>query len=294
MVKLLQPGWHERRERAGDISLNLVEAGPKTGPAVFLLHGFPEFWWAWRHQIGPLAAAGFRVIAPDLRGYNKSDAPLDVSMYRRDRLAADIIALADALGIDRFDLVGHDWGGGVAWHVVAAHGERIRRLLIMDMPHPEVMPGFAMRHPTQLLRSSYMAAFQTPLLPEAVLSAGDFFLLRRALADSARDAGVFPSDVLDCYAEAWREPRTITPMLNYYRALMVPGAGPVGRITLPTLILWGGRDQALDNRLARESAAMCDNATVEVFENATHWLHHEEPDAVAEVMLGFFTADKPR
>jgi pimeloyl-ACP methyl ester carboxylesterase len=285
---LLKPGWSSRYERVGEVRLHLVEAGPEGAPAVILLHGFPEFWWAWRHQIEPLVRAGFRVVAPDLRGYNLSEAPGGTSAYQADRLAEDVIGLADALGLARFSLVGHDWGGLVAWRVAAHHPARLERLAILDAPHPEVLAGFVVRHPTQALRSSYIAWFQLPVLPEGVLRAGDYAALRTALRSSAR-TGVFDDATLDRYAETWRQPGRLTAMLNYYRALR-QSAGEVGRIAVPTLVLWGARDQALDSRLASESSAMAADGKVVILPEATHWLHLEEPERVAEELRSFLQA----
>ena len=126
------------------VSLHTVEAGPATGPLVILLHGFPEFWWAWRHQITPLAEHGFHIVAPDMRGYNLSQAPQEISAYRWPMLVADVLALADTFGADRFRLVGHDWGGVVAWGVGASHPERLEHLVVLNAPHPDLWRGEAL------------------------------------------------------------------------------------------------------------------------------------------------------
>src|SRR4051812_16948218 len=173
-MTLLQPGWTSGMRAVNGLSLHLVEAGPADGPLLILLHGFPEFWWAWRHQITPLAEQGYRVVAPDMRGYNQSDAPQDVASYRLDVLVADVLALADGFGAGRFRLVGHDWGGIVAWAVGASHPERLERLVVMGAPHPDLWARQALKHPTQALRSTYVALFQLPWLPEATLGALGF------------------------------------------------------------------------------------------------------------------------
>jgi pimeloyl-ACP methyl ester carboxylesterase len=285
--QLLEPGWRARRVDVGEVALHVVEAGPESGPAVILLHGFPEFWWGWRKLISPLAAIGCRVIVPDLRGYNHSDRPNGVRAYRTDRLAGDVAGLIDALGLGRVRLVGHDWGGLVAWATAALHAERIEQLVIMDAPHPEAWAGFMLRHPTQALRSAYVGWFQLPLAPEAMLRAADFALLRSTMQGSAR-AGLFTTAELDAYAEAWRRPGALTAMLNYYRALARPSAPKIGRIAPPTLILWGDRDSFLDNGLAQASADRCVSARVQIVEGATHWLHLEQPERVAAELAGFF------
>ncbi len=283
---LFHSGWQARHVQIGEVRLHLVEAGREDAPAVILLHGFPEFWWGWRHQIDPLVSAGYRVIAPDMRGYNLSDRPKGVGAYRADRVADDIAALAGALGLRTFALVGHDWGGLIAWRVAARHPARIVKLVILDAPHPDAVATFIMWHPTQALRSAYIGWFQLPLVPEVVLRLNDFAPLKSAMRNSAK-RGVFDEDVLERYAEAWRHPGAFTSMLNYYRALRYPGAGAVGRIAVPTMVLWGAGDQALDSRLAAASAAMADTAEVVVIEDATHWLHLEQPERIARELCEF-------
>lgn len=284
--QLLEPGWQARRVPVGDLSLHVVEAGPADGPPIILLHGFPEFWWGWRKLIGPLATAGFRVIAPDLPGYNRSDRPAGVSAYRLDRLVGDVRGLIDTLGLGRVTLVGHDWGGIVAWGVAAMHADRLSRLVILDAPHPEAWRHFMLRHPGQALRSAYVGWFQLPFAPEAMLRIGRFAMLRATMRNSAR-VGLFTEAELDAYAQAWSDPGALTAMLNYYRALARPGQPRLGRIETPTLILWGDRDSFLDNRLAAASAGHCASAQVRVIDGATHWLHLEEPTRVVEELRAF-------
>ena len=168
---LLQPGWREVNRSINGLSLHLVEAGIPGNPLLILLHGFPEFWWAWRHQITPLVDAGYHVVVPDMRGYNTSDAPQDVSAYQLDTLAADVVAIADAFGADRFDMVGHDWGAVIGWWVAARYPERLNRVVLMDGPHPDVWGKQALKHPTQALRSTYAAFFQLPGCPRQCLVA---------------------------------------------------------------------------------------------------------------------------
>ena len=185
MSDLLQPGWTESTKAVNGVDLHVVEAGDPADPLLILLHGFPEFWWAWRKQITPLAAAGYHVIVPDMRGYNESSAPQEVAAYHLDILAADVVALADAYGADRFHLVGHDWGAIVTWWTAATHPARLRRVVVMDGPHPDVWGPQAIKHPTQALRSTYVALFQLPWAPEAALSAMDFAGLKAMMTGSA-------------------------------------------------------------------------------------------------------------
>ena len=284
---LLAPGWRPGRRQVNGLSLHVVEEGPETGPLLVLLHGFPEFWWAWRHQITPLAEAGFHVVAPDMRGYNLSDAPQDIGSYRLDRLVADVAALADSFGADRFDVIGHDWGGVIAWAAAARHPDRIGRLVVMDAPHPDLL-GRALRHPTQALRSSYAALFQLPLLPETALGAFGFAGLRALMRGSGR-RDTFGAGDLDRYAKAWGRPGALTAMLNYYRALRHrQRPREPARIRAPTLILWGEKDVALERHVARDAVGLCDAGRLVIVGGTTHWLHLEEPDRISAEMLRFF------
>ena len=287
MDDLLAPGWRSTTLHANGLSFHVVRAGPEDGPLLILLHGFPEFWWAWRHQITPLAQAGYRVAVPDMRGYNLSEAPQEVSAYRLDTLAADVIALADALGADRFDLVGHDWGAVVSWWVAARFPERLRRVVVMSGPPPDVWGGQALRHPTQALRSTYVGAFQLPWVPEATLGAFDFAGLK-AMMHASASSHTFELGALDRYAEAWGHPGSLTGMLNYYRALRKREAPEEpARLRPPTLILWAGQDSFLERHVAEAGLALCDDGRLVVVEEATHWLHIEHPERINAELLSF-------
>src|SRR5918998_3820373 len=201
----------------GDVRLHYVEAG--GGALRLLLHGFPQFWYEWRHQIPALVEAGFRVIAPDMRGYNLSDKPPGVRAYRVELLARDVERLILACGERTASVVGHDWGAIVAWIAAMCHPERVRRLAILHVPHPaRFLEGLL--SPGQLLRSSYMFFFQIPRLPEAVLRAGDFALLRSVFRRDPVRPGAFTAEGIERYVEAMAQPGALTATLNYYRALL--------------------------------------------------------------------------
>lgn len=282
----MDTAWTHVHHRVNGITLHAVEAGPPDGPLVLLLHGFPEFWWGWRRQIGPLAAAGLRVVAPDLRGYNLSDKPPGIDAYAPDTLAADVLGLMDAYGRTKARVVGHDWGGIVAWWTAAKHPGRVERLAILNAPHPDAWSRRVRRSPGQTLRSTYAALFQLPRLPELMLRADGFAALRRALTGSARPDAFRPGE-LDRYVEAWSQPGALTAMLNYYRALRRRPRAPLPRITPPALVLWGAHDVALQRALAREGLALCDRGGGVFLERATHWVHLEEPEAVNAALAAF-------
>lgn len=283
----LQPGWSSDCVHAADgIRLHVLTAGPSDGPPIILLHGFPEFWWGWRHQIGPLAQAGFRVIVPDQRGYGASSAPGGISAYQLDVLVGDVLALAAAQDAARFHLVGHDWGGIVAWAVAARHPDWIERLSILNAPHLDVVSPVIRRHPSQAWRSSYIAFFQLRGVAEALLRARGSAMLKRMMARTALPTTFTPGE-LAIYAAEWQRPGRLRAMLAYYRALVGRRRVPLGRIDAPTQILWGMKDRALGFSLAEASLRQCEDGSLIPFAAASHWLQHDEPDAVAAALIAF-------
>lgn len=285
----LPEGLRDGYADLGEVRLHYVEAG--QGPLVLLLHGFPEFWFGWRGQIGPLAAAGFRVVAPDLRGYNLSGKPDGVRAYATERLARDVRDLIRERGESAAFVAGHDWGGVIAYTLAARHPEVVRRLAILNAPHPRHMARTLLRRPDQLLRSAYALFFQAPWLPERVLRAGDWRILRAGLVRSARD-GAFTSKDLARYVEAWSQPGAATAMLRYYRAAVhgLPGAAKPGQVTAPTRVVWGERDPALRPSLAEPSRDDVPGLERVIRLEASHWVQHDEPERVAELLIEFFSA----
>jgi len=274
--------------RNGPVELHAVAAGPPDGPVVLLLHGFPEFWYSWRNQIAPLAAAGFRVIVPDQRGYNTSSKPRGASSYALSHLISDVLAIADHLGQARIFLAGHDWGAAVAWSVALLHPQRVAKLAILNVPHPSVMRRYLKTNRRQLRRSWYMFFFQLPWLPEAAFSAFHFRLGVTSLVRSSR-AGTFSSDDLALYRTAWSQPGALTAMINWYRAAFrFRSKFPDSTVHVPTRILWGERDAFLLSEMAQDSLRYCDSAELYTFANASHWLQHEEPARVSELLINFF------
>ncbi len=270
------------------VRLHAITAGPKDGPVVVLLHGFPEFWYGWRRQIEPLAAAGFRVIVPDQRGYNLSSKPPGVAAYALTELVSDVIFIADQLGQEKVFLVGHDWGAAVGWSTALLHPQRIAKLVVLNVPHPSVMRKFLSTRPRQLLRSWYMFFFQLPWLPEALFSAFHFRVGARALLRSSRPGTFTPEDLAQ-YRSAWSQPGSLSGMINWYRALFRARVKfPDKTVRVPTRILWGERDAFLLAEMARESLRYCTSAELFTFTNASHWLQHEEPARVSELLIDFF------
>jgi pimeloyl-ACP methyl ester carboxylesterase len=274
---------------ANGIRLHVVQAGPEDGPLVLLLHGFPEFWRAWLKQISPLAAAGYRVIAPDQRGYNLSDVPKEVKAYRMEELCQDVVGLLDAQGRKDCYLVGHDWGAVVAWSVAITFPQRVKKLAILNVPHPAVMLDYLRKHPSQMLKSWYIGFFQIPGLADWLVSRNDYAQGAAALRGSSRRGTFSEADIAE-YKQAWQNSGGMTGMINWYRALVRYRAAMPGdlRLRMPVRILWGKRDAFLRYEMAQASAALCDQVELTLFENATHWVQHEEAEAVSQALLDFF------
>lgn len=270
------------------LRLHVAQAGPPDGPPVILLHGFPEFWGGWLKQIPALAAAGYRVWAPDQRGYNLSDKPRGVATYDIDALAADVVGLIEATGHRQVALVGHDWGAAVAWWVAGRYGQRLRKLAILNVPHPAVMVRTVWRSPAQLRRSWYIFFFQLPQLPEASLSRNGWTNAIRALKGSSR-RGTFTAEDIERYRAAWSQPGAITAMVNWYRAAARSQGklASLGRIAVPTLMIWGAQDIALGREMAEPSIALCDRGRLVFIEEAGHFVQHEEPEQVNRLLIQF-------
>jgi pimeloyl-ACP methyl ester carboxylesterase len=272
----------------GVVKLHAVAAGPLDGPIVLLLHGFPEFWRGWHRQIEPLADAGFRVIVPDQRGYNLSSKPTGVASYAISELVSDVITIADQLGREKIFLAGHDWGAAVAWSAALLHPERIAKLGILNVPHPSVMRRFLSSNLRQLRRSWYMFFLQVPWLPEALFRARNFKLGTSALLRSSRP-DTFSEKDLTQYRAAWSQPGALTAMMNWYRAAFRHRPRIADRtVHVPTRILWGERDAFLLAEMAQASLRYCDNADLFTFADASHWLQHEQPVRVSELLIDFF------
>ena len=269
------------------IRLHTALAGPEDGEPVILLHGFPEAWFGWEPQIHALAAAGFRVIAPDQRGYNLSDKPRGVASYRMDILAADVIGLADSLGFERFCLGGHDFGAMVSWHLAIRYPERLKRLAIANVPHPVVMRSYIRRHPSQIRKSWYALFFQLPALPERAVRAGNWRMLL-----SAMPAGLSEEE-RERYRQAWSQPHAMTGMINWYRSMFRHSPKRAGspRISVPTLVVWGKQDPHISYEMAPLSVDLCEDGRLVTFDDATHWVTHDSPEEVSQLLIEHFRGE---
>lgn len=275
----LPEGLREQWRSVNGIRLHCVEAGDPTGPKVVLLHGFPEFWRAWAWQMPPLARAGYHVIAPDMRGYNLSDKPPHLADYRLDRLVADLVALIDSLG-GTAHVAAHDWGGIVAWHHAQRHPQQVRKLVIVNAPHPGRMKA-VMKKPAQWLKSWYVAFFQLPLLPELLMRFAGTRMLHGRRPFSQADKAA--------YRRAWARPGALSAMINYYRAMRL-GRGDLTRAAhwpMPVLVIWGLQDQALLPDHADGLQPWVPDLRVVKLPQASHWVMHDEPLRLSNLLLDF-------
>ena len=272
----------------GEVRLHYVEMG--EGPLVVLLHGFPEFWYSWRFQIPSLAEAGFRVVAPDMRGYNLSDKPQGVNNYRAELLGRDVARLIRACGAERAKVVGHDWGGVVAWMVAMHYPEQVEKLAILNVPHPgRFLQGLWTLH--QLRKSWYMFFFQIPWLPEQVVRAGNFAWLRYNFRNDPVRPGAFNPQDIERYVEALSRPGALTAAMNYYRALFRQPPAQVRRqlrkVEIPVLVIWGERDRYLGTELAQPDRTWVPDVRVERLVDASHWVQVDQPEKVNALLLDF-------
>ena len=270
------------------IKLHIVQKGDSESPLVLLLHGFPEFWYGWRQQIDFLAGMGFRVVVPDQRGYNLSDKPKGIDAYRIDNLTLDIIGLIDALNYKKATIIGHDWGGMIAWQLAIKYPERLEKLIILNIPHPKVMKKTLLTSWRQKRKSWYIFFFQIPGLPELISSRINFALLRKVLIKSSR-RGTFSETDLKQYQEAWSKKNALRSMINWYRAAFrtMFEKSVKSYIDIPTLLIWGMKDFALISDMAQPSIDLCRKGRLVFIEEASHWVQHEEPDRVNSLIKDY-------
>ncbi len=282
--------------QSNGIRLHTAVAGPADGPLTIFLHGFPDFWYGWRAQIPPLRQAGLRVLAPDLRGYNLSEKPAPISAYAVDTLAKDVAGLILASNQQSAFLIGHDWGGVLAWQVASTYPDLVDKLVVMNAPEWHTMARQLSTDATQMLRSWYILFFQLPRVPEALLRYRDFRLLSRIMAGRQTD-GPWNGEDARAYRSAWSRPGALTAMLNWYRMAFRQGTAKLltsptlPRITAPTLVVWGQRDPALGPKLAQRSLERCLDGELVYFPDAGHWVHWDESERVNQMLVNFLDPD---
>lgn len=277
--------WQHRDIMTNGIRMHYVTQG--KGPLIVLLHGFPEFWYSWRYQLPFLAERGYTVVAPDLRGYNDTDKPR--TGYDVPTLVGDIAGLIKGLGQEKAVIVGHDWGGVLAWAFAMSYPQMTERLIVMNAPHPQAMQR-AFRTLKQLRKSWYIFAFQLPWLPENALLRNNAYEIGRMLKGAAVQKSAFPNEVLATYQEAMSKPGAMTAALNYYRQLIrhpLRSAKNYASIGVPTLLIWGEQDIALGIELTYGLEQWVPNIQIKRIPDSGHWVQQEKPELVNTLMAEF-------
>ena len=286
--------WTHGWAHLDSVVLHYVEAGEPENPLVVLLHGFPELWYAWRHQIEALAAE-FHVVAPDLRGYNRSEKPPGVGSYRLHRLVDDVVELVDHFGVERANVVGHDWGGVIAWEFGHRHPERLEHLAVLNAPHPGALDR-ELRSSTQLARSWYALFFQLPRIPEAILERADGWL-GALLRTDPTNAAAFDEADIERYEHAISRPGALTAAIDYYRAFgrsqlrrwvgLAESNGRNPTVETETLVIWGEQDRALSTELLDGLDRWVPGVRIERLPEASHWVQNDAPERVTDLLEEF-------
>jgi pimeloyl-ACP methyl ester carboxylesterase len=289
-MTVLERDWTHAFAETNGVKLHYVTQG--EGPLMVMLHGFPEFWYSWRHQI-PEFAQDYTVVAPDLRGYNDSDKPQAISAYAMTELVRDVEGLIQELGYESCVLVGHDWGGAIAWNFAYAHPEQVDRLIVMNIPHPAKF-GEGLQTPQQLLRSWYIFLFQLPLVPEWLLQWNDYRAIAAAFEGMLVDQSAITPAELEAYKDAAAKRGALTGMVNYYRCafqeLLELTRMQWRQLEVPTLMVWGENDTALGKELTYGTEAYVCDLQIRYIPNCSHWVQQEQPQSVNRYMREFLQA----
>lgn len=277
--------WRHEYIITNGVRLHYVTQG--EGPLMLMLHGFPEFWYSWRHQI-PEFAKYYKVVALDLRGYNDSDKPKAQSAYAMDELVKDVEGVIKGLGYNKCTLVGHDWGGAIAWNFAYKHPDMLDKLIVLNLPHPAKFAE-GLRTPQQIQRSWYVFFFQLPLLPELFVQSNDYQFIETAIKGMAVDKSAFSQADIDAYKDAAAKRGALTATINYYRNAFQPKFfnQSLGVLEVPTLMIWGEKDIALGKELTYGTEAYVRDFQIKYIPNCSHWVQQEQPSLVNQYIREF-------
>ena len=276
--------------KTNGVQLHYVSKG--EGKLMLMLHGFPEFWYSWRHQITEFSP-DYHTVAVDLRGYNDSDKPEKLEAYKMSELIEDVKGIISGLGYEDCILVAHDWGGAIAWNFAYAYPEMIEKLIILNIPHPAKFAE-GLQTPQQLLKSWYIFGFQIPWLPEFMLRLNDYQAIADAFSNMAIDKTAFSPADLQAYKDAAAKPGALTAMLNYYRcifqSLFKSDRSQWQVLNVPTLTIWGENDTALGKELTYGTEAYVRDWQIKYIPNCSHWVQQEQPGLVNNYIRDFLNS----
>jgi pimeloyl-ACP methyl ester carboxylesterase len=277
--------WQHDSLITNGVKLHYVTQG--QGPLMLMLHGFPEFWYSWRYQI-PEFAKNYKVVAVDLRGYNDSEKPKEQSAYVMAEFIKDVAGIIRGLGYESCVLVGHDWGGAIAWCFAYSHPKMVQKLIVLNIPHP-VKFAEGLMTPQQLMRSSYIFFFQLPLVPELAIQANDYLAIERTLRGMVVDKTTFSDQDIEEYKNAMAKRGALTAALNYYRNAFQGFLSQKkwGVLEVPTLMIWGEDDIPLGKELTYGTEAYVRDFQLRYIPNCSHWVQQERPVLVNQYMREF-------
>ncbi|MDY6804150.1 MAG: alpha/beta hydrolase [Cyanobacteriota bacterium] len=288
-MTVVSGNWHSDFINTNGINLHYVSEG--EGPLMLMLHGFPEFWYSWRHQI-PEFAKDYKVVALDLRGYNDSDKPQQTSAYTMSELLKDVEGVIKGLGCESCVLVGHDWGGAIAWHFASAYPDMVEKLIALNIPHPAKFAQ-GLKTPEQLLKSWYIFFFQLPIVPELFFQFNNYEAIASALRDSAVNKSAFTDADLEAYKDAFAKRGALTAAINYYRNILTKIFEKTNweKLQVPTFTIWGENDRFLGQELTYGTEDYVEDFQICYIPNCGHWVQQEKPDLVNQYMREFLSRD---
>ncbi|XP_006001130.1 epoxide hydrolase 4 [Latimeria chalumnae] len=286
------------RIKESGLRFHYVAAGERGKPLMLLLHGFPEFWYSWRHQLREFKSE-YRVVAVDLRGYGESDAPTGRENYNLDYSITDIKDIVESLGYSKCVLIGHDWGGLIAWMIAVYYPEMVAKLVILNFPHPTVFTEYILQHPSQFIKSSYYFFFQVPWVPEFMFTINDFKSLKYLFTSHTTGIGRrgcrLTKEDIDAYLYVFSQSGALTGPINHYRNIFSCLPLKKHEVTSPTLLLWGEKDAFLELDMAEITKRHVKNHfRLSIVSGASHWLQQDQPDVVNKLIWTFLKDGETR